>query len=218
MSDQKKDMVFLVDDEPDVCKAVGITLERASYQSQTFTSPLAALDALEHNPCDLFVCDVKMAELNGLDLLRLVRKVRPELPVIVLTAYADVSMTVQAMKDGAVDLLEKPLERGSFLDAIEKALAKQELPASEPLTRAERRVLQFVVEGKSNRLIARILHRSVRTVEDHRSHLMQKLGVTNIVELIKVVLTHKPTPSKTKKKRQNTPQKTLTPSDPSPEK
>lgn len=202
MSNQDGNIVFFVDDESDVCRAVAITLERALHNTQTFTSPLACLKALENTPCDLLICDVKMAEMNGLDLLHQAKKIRPKLPVIVLTAYADVPMAVQAMKEGAVDFVEKPLDRNTFLDAVNAALTlEQHLPASEPLTRAEQRVLKFIIEGKSNRHIAHILHRSHRTIEDHRNHIMQKLGVTNIVELMNIVLAHKSSPPKAKTPR-----------------
>jgi len=193
MTNLDRDHVFFVDDKPSVCQAVSAILQREGYLVRAFTSPKGCLRTLKQACCDLLITDVKMAEMNGLTLLQRARQIRSELPIIVVTGYADVPMAVQALKSGASDFLEKPLGRDLLLPRIQTVHERSRLaPPSAVLSRIEERILRLIVEGKSNRQIAEMLHRSVRTVEDHRRQLMYRLGVSNVVELMTLVLNHKP--------------------------
>lgn len=179
-------MVF-VDDEPKVCSVVHKTLERAGVNVQCFQRAQDCLTHLAAHRCGLLITDVKMPGTDGMDLLRQVKERLPWIPVLLVTGYGDVPLAVQALKAGAVDFVEKPVDRDAFLQTVERLIERNAQPAAileESLTRAERKILYYVLEGKNNREIADTLHRSPRTVEVHRRHLMQKLGATNIIELL----------------------------------
>jgi two-component system response regulator FixJ len=180
--------VVFVDDEPGVCDAVRKTLERVGIRVQCFPSAQDCLAHLAENRCDLLVTDVRMPGKDGLELLREVRRQLPWLPVVVVTGYGDVPMAVRAMRSGAVDFLEKPLDRQTLLDTVRTLLerdAAQSRLFDLALTETEMRVLRFILDGRNNRDIAVAMHRSPRTVEAHRSNLMRKLGASNVVELLR---------------------------------
>jgi len=129
-----------------------------------------------------------MPEMDGIKLLAKVKGMMPSLPVLVITGYGDVPAAVKAMNNGALDFIEKPLDRESFLSSVESALkrsARPHLPVAKVLTKTEMRILRQLLDGKSTKEIARLQHRSVRTIEDHRHHIMHKLGVDNLVDLVK---------------------------------
>ena len=112
----------------------------------------------------------------------------PWLPVIVVTGYGDIPMAVRAVKAGALDFIEKPLKSETLADIIKSTLKQNSLESTlkgKDLTKTEIVVLRMILQGKTNRGIANILHRSIRTVEDHRLHIMRKLNVENVVELVK---------------------------------
>jgi two-component system response regulator FixJ len=188
MTDISKHHIFFVDDEPRVRELVGGTLEQAGFRVSCFASAADCLEQLRADKCDLLVTDVKLPGMSGIELLTEVKRFTPSLPVLVVTGYGDIPMAVRVMKAGAADFIEKPLERQVLLSAVEFAL-KQITPtdplSSKGLTRAEMRVLSMILDGKTNKETANLLHRSVSTVEVHRKHIMRKLGVDNIVDLVK---------------------------------
>jgi len=107
-----------------------------------------------------------------------------------VTGYGDVEMAVRAMDAGAANLVQKPLDRPSFLAAVEAALKqsrRREYPGRAPLTQTEVEVLRLILDGKGNKEIARLRHRSVRTIEDQRHCIMHKCGVDNVVDLLREV-------------------------------
>jgi len=180
--------VVFVDDEPRVRYVVHKTLERAGAEVRCFSRAEDCLRHLSTQACDLLITDVKMPGRDGLDLLREVKERLPWLPVLIVTGYADVPMAVRALKAGAADFVEKPLDRDTFLETVDRLIARNAGPNAflhKSLTRTERRILYLVLEGTNNREIATTLHRSTRTVEAHRNHLMQKLDATNISELLR---------------------------------
>jgi two-component system response regulator FixJ len=179
--------VVFVDDEPKVCAIVRKTLQRAGADVHCFSSAQDCLKHLAKAWCDLLITDVRMPGRDGMDLLAEVKERLPWIPVLIVTGYADVPLAVQALKAGAVDFVEKPLDRETFLQRVQRLIEQNARPTAflkQSLTRAERRILYHVLEGRNNREIAAFLHRSPRTIEVHRRHLMQKLGVANIVELL----------------------------------
>jgi len=180
--------IFFVDDEAGVRRAVAKTLERMGSKVICFARAADCLEQLRSKRCDLLITDVKMPGMNGIQLLTEAKRVAPWLPVLVITGYGDVPMAVQALKAGALDFIEKPLDRERFLSAVEEALQRN-IPLDrllgKALTRMEIATLHLVLEGKNNREIAELLHRSVRTIEVHRNRLMRKLGVNNIAALVR---------------------------------
>jgi len=183
-----KQHIFFVDDEPNVREVVGRTLEQADLKVSCFANAAECLKQLHSQTCDLLITDVKMPEMDGIELLIKVRRIIPPLPVLVITGYGDISMAVTAFKAGASDFIEKPLERQSLLSAVESILKRNTLThplVNKVLTKTEMRVLRLILDGKSTKKIARLRHRSVRTIETQRGSIMHKLGVDNLVDLVK---------------------------------
>jgi two-component system response regulator FixJ len=186
----QKQHIFIVDDEPDVGDAMRRTLELAGYEVSMFGSAAGCLAALRSEPCDLLVTDAVMPGMNGIELLAEIKCRVPSLPILVVTGYGNVQMAVAAMDAGASNFIEKPLERTAFLTAVEIAFERDSCGCHhlrEPLTKAETEVLRLIVDGKSNKEIARLRHRSVRTIEDQRRCIMRKFGVDNPVDLFREV-------------------------------
>jgi FixJ family two-component response regulator len=126
--------------------------------------------------------------MSGIALLAEVRRRAPWLPFLLVTGFGDVPTTAKAFKMGVDEFIEKPIERETLLSAVEAALRRT--TPRDPLlgklfTRAETRVLYLILQGKSSKEAAYLLSRSVRTIEVHRTHVMQKMGVDNIVDTIK---------------------------------
>jgi two-component system response regulator TtrR len=183
-----KNHVFFLDDESQVRDVVKETLEDAGIGVTCFACANECLAMLSSVRCDLLITDLRMPEKNGLELLGDVKRLAPWIPVLMITGYGDVPTAVKAMKGGAVDFIEKPLGKRAFLQKIKAILQESTLARvspCEPLTRTERQVLRLIIDGKSNRDIANLIHRSVRTVEVHRAHIMRKCGVDDLVNLIK---------------------------------
>ncbi len=188
MTNITKQHVFFVDDEPKVRKMVGRTLEQAGLKVSCFARAVECLKQLHSQTCDLLITDVKMPEMDGIELLTEVKRIIPSLPVLVITGYGDISMAVTALKAGASDFIVKPLDRQSFLLAVESLLKRNTLThplVNKVLTKTEMRVLFLILDGKSTKEIARLRCRSVRTIEFHRGSIMRKLDVDNLVDLVK---------------------------------
>lgn len=180
--------VYVVDDEPKVRTVIRKTLERAGLTVSCFGSADDCLACLDTGTCDLLITDVRMPGKDGIELLMEVRKLVPWLPVLVVTGFGDVPMAVKALKSGAADFIEKPLDRDAFLEAVRRLLAHNAVPRvllDHSLTKMELKVLYRILEGSNNRETADALNRSVRTIEVHRRHLMRKLGANNVVELLR---------------------------------
>lgn len=190
MVNKGKQRIFVVDDEPEVCQVLRRTLESRGYEARCFDSATECLTKMRSEPCDLLITDVVMPGLDGIELLIETKCRVPSLPVLVITGYGDVEMAVRAMDAGALSLIEKPLDRTSFLTAVETALRHNDhvhRRARKPLTKAELEVLSLILDGKGNKEIARVRHRSVRTIEDQRRRIMHKFGVDNPLDLIREV-------------------------------
>ncbi len=184
----REQFVFIVDDEPKVCEAICDTLEKAGVKVATFGSAAECIEHLRDQKCDLLITDLKMPQMDGVELLTQARMITPWLPVLIITGYGDIPTAVKAVRAGAVDFIEKPLSKDDFVRQVEAILAKSgriNPSLGVPLTRSEKRVLQLIVDGRSNKEIADLLHRSIRTIEVHRSRLMRKIGAENLVDLLK---------------------------------
>ena len=190
MSKMRKDkVIFFVDDEPQVCKAVSQTLSTiGECRVYSYEDPKECLAELKRRSrCNLVITDVNMPELDGIAFLQEIKNVRPQLDVLLVTGYGDIPMAVRAVKAGALDFIEKPLDEATFLPIVKAALEKSGpgIPAEDFLTRAEIVVLKEIAKGKSNKQIAATLNRSVRTIENHRYRLMRKMEASNMVDLVK---------------------------------
>jgi FixJ family two-component response regulator len=184
-----KNHIFFLDDESKVREVVKETLEEADLKVTCFASPVECLARLRSQKCDLLITDLRMPEKDGLELLADVKRLSPWVPVLLITGYGDVPTAVRAIKGGAVDFIEKPLGKRAFLQKVRFILQEStpaDINAGEPLTRTEMSVLRLIIDGKSNREIADLLHRSVRTVEVHRARMMHKLGVDSLIDLVKL--------------------------------
>lgn len=180
--------VVFVDDEPQVCAAVRRTLKSIRANVRCFGSAEDCLANLASLPCDLLITDVMMPGKDGIELLIEVKKQRPSLPVLVVTGFGDVPIAVRAMRAGAADCIEKPLDRETFLETVLnlfKQNANRNSLVDRHMTKTEMRILDLILEGNNNRQIATTLHRSPRTIEVHRGNIMHKMGAGNIVELVR---------------------------------
>jgi two-component system, LuxR family, response regulator FixJ len=198
-------VVFLVDDNQPFRKSTALLLEISGIEVRDFDAGAALLAQLEKSgPPAGGVCavsDVRMPEMSGLELLEELKRRGHKIPVIFITAHADIPLAVEAMRRGAVNFIEKPFAGEVLIQAIRIAAVEERapsvsaaVPAMQPnpklaaLTRRERQVFELVVAGKFNKTIADVLGISTKTVELHRASLMAKLGVRTLPDLVKVFL------------------------------
>lgn len=190
--------VVIVDDDEAIRHSASFMLRHAGYRVKTFPDGVRFLEDLDQLEDACILLDVRMPEIDGLTVLQRLRERGFGLPVIVLTGHGDVSTAVQAMKLGATDFLEKPYEKASLLSAMENgfeliAQGAENLSMKEAadaklgtLTGRERDVLERLVEGMTNKAIASDLNISARTVEIHRSNLMNKLEAESLSTVLKI--------------------------------
>ena len=184
----RKHNVFIVDDDLVVLKAIAQSLESIGCKTHTFGSAFECLEAIKSRDCQLIISDVNMPELDGLELMRKIKGQYPNLPIVMISGYGDIPIAVQAVKDGAVDFIEKPLDEDVFLPKIENILKKIEDMPDQILTPTEHLILGHIIAGKSNKEIAYTLGRSTRTIENHRSRIMDKMGAENAADLARITL------------------------------
>ena len=193
-----KRLIHLIDDEDAIRRSVGFMLRTSGFDVKTYESGVAFLkEAKTANP-GCILLDVRMPEMDGLEVQRELNARGVAMPVIVLTGHGDISIAVQAMKAGAVDFLEKPFEKAHLLDAIERAFERLEkredaLNAEHEasvriaaLTPREQDVLRGLVRGHPNKTIAYDLGISPRTVEVQRANCMTKLEVRSLSEALRI--------------------------------
>lgn len=192
--------VHVVDDDQAVRDSLGLLLEAEGMRTRTFASAAAFLDAVGPETEGCLVLDVRMPGMSGVELQRELEARGIHLPVVFLTAYADVRMAVGAIRAGAVDVLQKPVHADALLERVREALARdaeerersREVDGSrhrlDRLTAREREVLALVVGGLTNKRIAAELGLSRRTVETHRANIMRKAGADSLPELIRMVV------------------------------
>lgn len=193
----QRDTVFIVDDDASVRDALSLLLSLRGYLTATFASAEDFLAAVQRDWRGCIVLDIRMAGMSGLELQRRLRDAGPALPVIVITAHGDVAAARQAFLADAVDFIEKPFDGAQLLGAIEAALGRRtdagDRPTAGPhptqgqLSPREREVMALMVKGLHNRRIAEELGISPRTVEVHKARIREKLGVSNLVELVRLV-------------------------------
>jgi two-component system response regulator FixJ len=181
--------IFFVDDEPGVRKAAARTLKGVGYKVACFAGAAECLKKLRLKGCVLLITDVKMPGIDGIELVRRARQIAPWVSALVITGYGDISTAVRAMKAGAFDFIEKPLQRENFLSIVKSAMEQNGSAGPSKrgmlLSKMEKIVLRLIMQGLSNKEMADILHRSRRTIEDHRLHIMEKFGADSTVEMVK---------------------------------
>lgn len=191
MSEQTK-TVFVVDDELMVLAAVEGSIKSLGCEVKCFQAPAQCIDALKNEaPCHLLVSDVNMPEIDGVQLLEKVKELRPLLPVIFITGFGSVQLAVKAVKLGALNYIEKPLDEDVFLPIISEALEQVSFDSglvTDSLTDVEKQVVALVAEGHSNKQIAHMIDRSIRTVENHRQRIQKKLNLSSSADLVKVAV------------------------------
>lgn len=192
-------IIYVVDDDSDSRESLLYLLQTVGLAARAFSSAAEFLQQLDLNQPGCLVCDVRMPGMSGLDLFEKLTAAGSQLPVIFITAYADVPMAVRALKSGAAEFVEKPFHAQTMLERIQRALAmdrqrRQEIAnwkefhdRLQSLTEKERETLAFVREGAPNKAIAMRLSITERAVEMRRASLMKKLQAHSLAELIRLV-------------------------------
>jgi RNA polymerase sigma factor (sigma-70 family) len=192
--------VFIVDDDAGVRDSLAMLLELKGFHTQKFPAAEDFLDEYRPDRPGCVVLDLRMPGMSGLEMQSELARRGLRVPVIVVTAHGDVATTRTALKDGAVDFIEKPIDDEALLAAVSAALERDARERAEAnkvsgisdrmarLTGREREVLTLVADGKHNREIAAELGISPRTVEVYKSRLMEKLQVRRVPELVRLVL------------------------------
>ncbi len=192
--------VFIVDDDREVREAIELLMDSVGLGSRSFESAQAYLDQFDPDLPGCLVLDVRMRGMSGLELQERLAEAALHPPVIVVTGHGDVPMAVRAVKAGAVDFIEKPFHDQTLLDAVHRAfaqdarnrgLASRLADIQERLTRLtprERDILDQVVAGKRNKVIAADLQISQSTVEAHRAKVMEKMEARSLSELMRMML------------------------------
>jgi len=187
--------VFIVDDDEAIRDSLRWMLKSRGVASQSWESAESFLASYGEAMHGCLVLDIRMDGMSGLDLFDRLNERRCQLPVIFLTGHADVPMAVAALKKGAHDFVEKPFNDNELVDKIDGALAKAAILRDRSvaaqslshrlaaLSQREREVMDLILAGKANKVIADDLKIAMRTVEVHRAHVLEKMGVRSAVEL-----------------------------------
>jgi two-component system response regulator FixJ len=193
-------LIYIVDDDEAVRDSLSILLQSAAYETEAFELALAALDGCRTRCPDCILSDVRMPGMDGIEFQEKLTELGIDAPVIIMTGHGDVRLAVRAMKAGAVDFIEKPFEDDAILASIAEAIEKHGPRAAakavdaelasrlETLTGREREVLDLLVTGDPNKVIAYRLQISPRTVEIHRARVMEKMRAKSLPELVRMVI------------------------------
>jgi two-component system response regulator FixJ len=192
--------VHVIDDDEGVRESIEFLFRSAQFEVRVYESATAFLSKISEAPEGCVVTDVRMPEVSGIDLLRRLKELKSTLPVIVMTGHGDVPLAVEAMKAGAVDFIEKPFDDDVMLAAVRAALTRGEITGKRDAERAEieerikrlspreRDVLQGLVAGQPNKIIAYNLGISPRTVEIYRANVMSKMEAPSLSDLVRMAL------------------------------
>lgn len=191
-------LVHIIDDEEAIRRSAGFMLKTSGFRTMAWPSGADFLRQARQVEPGCILLDIRMPEMDGLEVQRTLTAQGVTMPVVVLTGHGDISIAVQAMKGGAVDFLEKPFEKAALLEALDLAFRKmaaadaQALRSDEArlvlgiLTPREREVLEGLAQGLPNKAIAHELGISPRTVEVHRANLMSKLNVHSLSDALRI--------------------------------
>lgn len=191
-------VVFVVDDDISVRESLELLIQAAGWQAETFASAAEFLARPRVDRPTCLILDVSLPDLNGLDLQQRIAHDRADMPIIFITGYGDVPMTVRAMKAGAVEFLTKPFSEDTLLNAISGALDRSRMALAhetelrdvrdryESLSPREREVMTLVVAGLLNKQIGGELHISEITVKAHRGQVMRKMKADSLADLVRM--------------------------------
>jgi FixJ family two-component response regulator len=197
-------VVHVIDDDEAVLDAVGMLLDSIGQRNTCYSNAQEFLDAYlepnfdSQNGC--IMLDMRMPVISGIECQNRLKKMGCTMPIIFVTGHGDVPTAVEAMKQGAIEFIQKPFREQQLIDAIQKALQinlknikrlekiKKTQTKLSLLTNREMQILEAVVSGKANKVIALELSLSQRTVEIHRAHVMEKMDVKSLAELVKIVI------------------------------
>jgi len=197
---QPEPAIYVIDDDDAVRQSLEFLLKTAGYAVTGFESAKAFLEILPELRSGCIITDVRMPDITGIDLLRRIKELGVDIPVIVITGHGDISLAVDAMKLGAADFLEKPFDDDQLLTALKSTLsqdadqAERKAELSEihdklaVLSNRERQVLDGLVAGSANKTIAFDLGISPRTVEIYRANLMTKMGANSLSDLVRMAM------------------------------
>jgi len=192
--------VYVIDDDDAMRDSLNFLLDSAGFNVTLFESALKFLDALQGLAFGCVVSDVRMPGLDGIELLKRMKADHSPLPIVIMTGHGDIPLAVEAMKLGAVDFLEKPFEDDRLIGMIEAAIRQAEPAAkSEAVTHdiaariaslspRERQVMDGLIAGLSNKLIARDYDISPRTIEVYRANVMTKMQANSLSELVRLAM------------------------------
>jgi len=188
--------VYVIDDDPAIRDSLSLLFVAEGYDAYAFESAQTFLDAPDLVKTGCVITDVRMPDMTGLELLTAMKERRLSMPVLVVTAHADIPTAIEAMKRGAADFFEKPFDKDHLVEAVRDALVRGKTAAAREtrayedrlgsLTHREREVLAGLIEGRQNKVIAYELGISTRTVEVHRANLMSKMGAKSLSELVRM--------------------------------
>lgn len=192
--------VFIVDDDEDLRDALVMLMRAAGLRTESFATASELLQRVNQRDCGCLVLDIRMPGMSGMELQAELHKRRIRLPIVFLTGHGDVALAVRAMKAGAADFIQKPLDEHRLVMAVMNALktetGRDKLPESDgkpaadklaALSQREQDVLQHLIAGKQSREIAEALCISIKTVEFHRANIREKLGVSSLSDLFRLV-------------------------------
>ncbi len=197
---QSEPTVFVVDDDSAVLSSLKLLLKSVGMNTETYLSAQEFLDSYDPDRPGCLVLDIRMPGMSGLELQEMLQKKKIEVPIIFITGHGDVQMAVHTLKKGAIDFIEKPFNDQVLLDRIQKALAEVNQIRQKQierktvernlasLTSREREVMDLVIAGKLNKVIARQLELSQKTVEFHRANVMKKMKVDSVAELVAIAV------------------------------
>ncbi len=200
MHPDQRPTAYVVDDDESIRTLWRWLMESNGIPVKTFATAADFIEFYRNGGAGCLVLDLKLPGMSGLELQQYLNRKDIEIPIVFVTGYGDVPAAVSALKGGAVDFIQKPFSHREVLSIIEKAFrrdaeirvkrARLSIVASRlaTLTEREREVLQRVIEGKPNKIIAAELHISMKTVEFHRAKVMEKMGVTSVAELVQFAM------------------------------
>ena len=196
--------IFVVDDDPAVRETLSLVLTAGGYQVICFADGAALLAVARSRTPACILLDVHIPGKSGLDILKELHGEEYPAPIFMISGQGDIAMAVRAIKNGALDFIEKPFRGSEIVERLSDAIGAYQrrqaenstpeivslhFPGREPLTRREREVLEQFTAGASNKEAGRTLGISPRTIEDHRANIMKKLGARNAADLIRIVMT-----------------------------
>ena len=200
--DQTQGEIFIVDDDPLVRDALSVVFTLAGYKVRAFADGASFVAAARAEAPACIILDVHMPGRSGLDILRALNAEHYPTPIFIISGQGDIPMAVEAIRNGALDFIEKPFNGETVVTCVREAIEARtrrseagglealaaQFPGRDLLTPREREVLGKIAEGASNKEAGRLLGISPRTIEVHRARIMEKLGAKNAADLVRIVL------------------------------